>query len=186
MNIVELTDAIAEKAHANQKRWSGEPYIVHPRAVRLTANKWLNEYFNNQEKFSKEHYRIWNFLYLHDLRGVFPVNREDFIDIVEIVSLYHDAEEDQKENGFTIDFLISELAKSDFGKHHTKYFDTIRLALKAITKTEGQDYLEYLKGVKNNKISRIVKLADLEDNLKDLKPGNQRDKYLLAREFLLN
>lgn len=37
MSIVEIAKAFATKKHENQKRWGGEPYIIHPAAVALAV-----------------------------------------------------------------------------------------------------------------------------------------------------
>lgn len=44
----------------------------------------------------------------------------------------------------------------------------------------------YLEGIKGNKFAKIVKLADLEHNLRDLNAGNLRDNYHLCRYYLTN
>ena len=33
MNFVDKAERIARKAHKKQKRWGGEPYIIHPEAI---------------------------------------------------------------------------------------------------------------------------------------------------------
>lgn len=48
-----------------------------------------------------------------------------------------------------------------------------------------ESYLDYLRRVQANHYSWIVKLADLVHNMSDLKPGNMKDKYVLAT-YILN
>ena len=53
-----------------------------------------------------------------------------------------------------------------------------------ISRLDGEDYKDYILQVKKNEIARLVKIQDLKHNLSDLKPGNMRDKYLLALYIL--
>ena len=49
-----------------------------------------------------------------------------------------------------------------------KYFShDIVEAVKLLTKTKDIDYFDYLKKIKNNKLARTVKLADIAHNLSD-------------------
>lgn len=57
-------------------------------------------------------------------------------------------------------------------------------ALIAITRIEGQSYLQHILDCKENPIARVVKQADLADKIGDLKPGSLKDKYELA-QFIL-
>lgn len=183
MTLVDLATKISEDAHEGQfRKNSGLPYIVHPRAVRDKVTSWFNSFLNDDDHFIKGYFEVINFLYCNS-----TLETKEILEALEIVSFYHDGPEDSSEKGFTIDFLISELAKADFGKHSNEFFNSIRAALDAITKRKDkEDYLTYLNRVKENPIARLVKLADLEDNLKDLKPGNMKDKYLLSQWYLLN
>ena len=54
-----------------------------------------------------------------------------------------------------------------------------------LSRKKGQNYLDYLRKIKQHPDAVRVKLADLEHNLSDLEFGTMRDKYLLAREFLV-
>lgn len=56
-------------------------------------------------------------------------------------------------------------------------------AVHAITKVKGESYAVYIQRVAENDIARRVKIADLNHNLKSLKKGSMKDKYLLALEF---
>lgn len=67
------------------------------------------------------------------------------------------------------------------------FYETVIQGVLAITKNPDktkEDYLSYLKRVKDNNLALNVKLADLEHNMSDLKHGNMRDKYTLAVWFL--
>ena len=88
----------------------------------------------------------------------------------KIVALLHDVVEDSN-------ITIKELSKY--------------LAVDCITKKKGQKYQDYLEVVKNNELSRKVKIADLTHNidlsrLKNIteKDIDRRNKYLKAKEFL--
>ena len=95
----------------------------------------------------------------------------------KIVALLHDIVEDTE-------ISLDKLEKMGFG-------DEIVEAVKAITKTKGEEYADYLKRVKNNDIAKDVKLADLAHNsdLSRLKRISIKDikrvqKYTNATHFL--
>ena len=44
--------------------------------------------------------------------------------------------------------------------------------------------LDYLDNIRGDFNARIVKLADLEDNMSDLSPGNLLDKYHLCKYYI--
>lgn len=50
---------------------------------------------------------------------------------------------------------------------------------------ENMSYAEYIFWIRKNEDAIHVKLADLEDNLSDLKSGSMKDKYELAAYILL-
>lgn len=53
----------------------------------------------------------------------------------------------------------------------------------AITKIKGESYAIYIERCAKHVLSRIVKQADLKHNLRGLKKGSMRDKYMLALEY---
>lgn len=99
----------------------------------------------------------------------------------QVVALAHDLEDTSMSEEKFIWTLMTLSNDSDYSK-----FAAIRAALDIMNKFNHKNYLEYIQTAKTNPISRIVKLADLEDNLSDLKPGSLRDKYLLAQYILTN
>ena len=58
-------------------------------------------------------------------------------------------------------------------------------AVEAITKREGEAYVDYLKRVAANNTATLVKVKDIEHNLScNMKKGSMMDKYLLAIQYL--
>lgn len=57
-------------------------------------------------------------------------------------------------------------------------------AIKILTKKKGQSYSEYLKGVKQNKLAKAVKIADMLANLADDPTEKQIKKYSLGLVYL--
>lgn len=85
----------------------------------------------------------------------------------------------------------------DSNKYEIKDFNFLdeeqEEALLLLTHNDSYEYLEYIKRIKQNKISREVKLMDLKDNmnLKRLKKISNNDekrlaKYKMARDMLLS
>jgi (p)ppGpp synthase/HD superfamily hydrolase len=54
-----------------------------------------------------------------------------------------------------------------------------------LTHKKDENYFDYIQRISESGMASTVKVADLEHNISDLKPGCRRDKYLLAREVLL-
>lgn len=88
----------------------------------------------------------------------------------QIVGVLHDVIEDTK-------LTADDLRKAGFSTEIVE-------AIVAISKVEGEDYDVYLKRVINNRLAKVVKLADLTHNLSDLKKGSLRDKYLSTKLLL--
>lgn len=53
-----------------------------------------------------------------------------------------------------------------------------------LTRQEDENYFDYIKRVKKNRVARIVKIYDLIHNLSDLEEGSMKDKYRFAKHFL--
>ena len=71
------------------------------------------------------------------------------------------------------------------------FSEEVLKAVDVITKKKGQDYQTYLNSVKENKLARVVKLADLRHNsdltrLIDIteKDRERKEKYQKAIDFL--
>ena len=102
-----------------------------------------------------------------------PIAVAESLDFEEgqILGLLHDVLEDTK-------VTSNELA-DEFG-------EDIVFKLMVLTKQEGEEYYSYIQRVAAGPhICPHVKLADLEHNLRDLKPGPRKDKYQLARLYLI-
>lgn len=116
----------------------------------------------------KGQYRKSGGLYiLHPLTVAEKFDNEDY----KIVAVLHDTLEDTN-------LTTYELVRDYRPK------DEVLEALEAITKTEGQTYIDFILQVKKNKIATAVKIEDINHNLFDLGNGNLREKYLMALYIL--
>ena len=157
--IIQRADEIAVLAHEGQKCWGGEPYITHPREVEaiLVENR----------------LKLGNYPYPTSNLG------EREMAMLRCVAKLHDVFEDNE--------AYRKMNFGDFVALWPEVTDNYFLVsmwdeLKAITKREdlGEDYVHYIFKVKNRHYAKIVKLADLQHNLSNMKPGSMRDKYMLA------
>lgn len=110
---------------------------------------------------------------LHVLRVMMSVEKMD----ERIVALLHDVVEDSETT-------IEELANEGFSKK-------ILRAVELLTKTEHKTYEDYIQEIKKNELARVVKSADLKDNMNisRLKTLTENDKlrikkYKAAYKFL--
>lgn len=94
------------------------------------------------------------------------------------VALLHDVVEDT-------DITLSDLENAGFPKEVVE-------AVGILTKTKGEDYMEYVRRIKINPIAKKVKLRDLEHNSDPTrlvdgreKSAAQLEKYAKARKLLL-
>lgn len=97
-----------------------------------------------------------------------------------IVALLHDVVEDT-------DYTLEDLGKMGFST-------AVMEALALLTHEAGIPYMEYIEALKDNRLARTVKLADLEHNSDtarldsssmDARTLARLDKYRRAREMLL-
>jgi (p)ppGpp synthase/HD superfamily hydrolase len=110
---------------------------------------------------------------LHVLRVMLSVEKIN----EKIVALLHDVVEDSE-------VTFEELANKGFPKKILK-------AVELLTKTENKPYEDYIQEIKKNELARVVKLADLKDNMNisRLKTLTEYDKlrikkYRAAYKFL--
>ena len=87
------------------------------------------------------------------------------------VALLHDTVEDTK-----MTFPI--MHKLGFSR---EVIDAVAL----LTKRKDQDYLSYIHKIKNNKLARTVKFADMVHNLSDKPSEKQKHKYFEGFKTLL-
>lgn len=86
----------------------------------------------------------------------------------QCVAVLHDVLED---TNLTAEYLLNE----GFG-------EDIVTALKLLTRTPEDDYMEYIHRLKNNPIARAVKLADLRDNMDMTRIPNPTEKDFIRLE----
>ena len=91
-------------------------------------------------------------------------------DLEKTVAWLHDVVED------TAVSLVS-LAKRGMSEH-------VIIAVAALTRGDRETYLAYILRVKKTETALAVKLADLQHNMRDLRSGSLRDKYIMAVHIL--
>lgn len=87
----------------------------------------------------------------------------------QVVAYLHDVVEDTE---LTLKDLRS------FG-----FSETQLMAIDSVTERKGESYLDFILRAKENKIGRAVKIADIQDNLRDLVGEvnkSRKEKYILA------
>jgi len=140
---VYLALEIASYAHRNQKRLNGEMYISHPLNV-LDSYRYLIGIDGSM--FSTD----TDVLYKYGIP----------FDGVQEVCLLHDVLEDTEITLSQIEELYN---TNGFERFFNLY---IKEALLLITHIKEEDYMVYINKLIKNPISSIVKMMDLESNLK--------------------
>lgn len=92
-------------------------------------------------------------------------------DELKIIAWLHDVLED---TNITVDYL---------DKH---FSSDITNSIIALTRRKTENYKEFILRCSKNINARLVKIADLKDNLSNLKEGSMKDKYRLALYILEN
>ena len=114
---------------------------------------------------------------------------EDYIKHPEKVASFVNSDE-EKAVAYLHDVIEdTELTLEDLREYG--FSEEVLEAVDVITKKKGQDYQTYLNSVKENKLARVVKLADLRHN-SDLtrliniteKDIERKEKYQKAIDFL--
>ena len=143
---VYLAMEIMEYAHRNQKRENGEDYAEHPSRV-------LGNYRNLVGIKPHDFFCIdKDMMYHHGIP----------YDGVQEVCLLHDVVEDTE---LTLNDVRDIYVECGFEKYFDMY---IKDALERITHDKAVDYGEYIKICLKNPISALVKMIDMEDNLRIL------------------
>ena len=114
---------------------------------------------------------------------------EDYIKHPEKVASFVNSDE-EKAVAYLHDVIEdTELTLEDLREYG--FSEEVLEAVDVITKKKGQDYQTYLNSVKENKLARVVKLADLRHNsdltrLIDIteKDRERKEKYQKAIDFL--
>lgn len=148
----------ATAAHVGQVRKNTNlPYITHPIAV---ANIIIEKYPENSPFYPVAY--IPNFTFK-----------------ATAVALLHDVAEDTK---VSLSDILVELKRLNISRDDR---ESIIWNVELLTKNKSNfDIIDYLTNIRKSVVATAVKLADLEHNMSDLKPGNLLDKYRLCREYL--
>jgi len=87
-------------------------------------------------------------------------------DVERAIGWTHDVEEDS-------DFSIIDLLRRGLPQ-------VVVGTVSILSRGVNADYADYILRIRGNKLATKVKIADLKDNLQDLKKGSLRDKYELS------
>ncbi len=87
--------------------------------------------------------------------------------------------------GFGHDIVESNVMVSTTVLRNCGVHPEVIQAIYTLTKRPGQDYMDYLMGVKLNSIALKVKIADILSNLSDHPTEKQIKKYGAALKFLM-
>jgi (p)ppGpp synthase/HD superfamily hydrolase len=187
MNITTLAFEIANTQHKGQFRKDNiTPYIEHPHQVVNILTRHLTSEWNQREAALDPKWQEKNILglplhfmyvgvtaaeyiatgWLHDVIEDCDITKENLIN--SFLQFAREGEDKTREEIIT--FTI-------------KWFNVID-AVELLSKKPGQNYISYLKGIKDNQLAKLVKLADLKHNMSDLKPGNLLEKYQISEWFL--
>lgn len=160
---VYLAMEIMEYAHRNQKRENGEDYANHPARCLTTYRELIGIGPDGDRVMDKD---------------IMIKNRVPF-DGVQEVCLLHDVVEDTE---LTLNDVRDIYVECGFEKYFDMY---IKDALERITHNKSVDYGEYIKICLKNPISALVKMIDMEDNLRllDLIKYDE-ERYLRAQGYL--
>ena len=143
---VYLAMEIMEYAHRNQKRENGEDYANHPARCLTTYRELIGIGPDGDRVMDKD------LLYQNSVP----------FDGVQEVCLLHDVVEDTE---LTLNDVRDIYAECGFETYFVMY---IKDALERITHDKAVDYAEYIKICLKNPISALVKMIDMEDNLRIL------------------
>ncbi len=141
--VIELSRAIAEKAHFTQLDKTGQPYIGHPARVAANARNYI-EHFHIEEQVTLG--AVESAAWLHD--------------VIEDSGDYGDqiTEDDLRQAGIPDIVVDAVLLLTDDQRVPDTLSGLERRAKKVQLK------LDYYARINANEVARIVKLADLADN----------------------
>jgi len=106
------------------------------------------------------------------------------VNVVKAIALLHDVGENCGINEVQ---LYGFLCHYSTGITARKYINRVVNAVSVLTRKKDQSYAQYIAFIANATwcaAATAVKLADLQHNLSDHKPGARRDKYELAVALL--
>lgn len=137
------------------------------KALKIVATAFENDYGKGEQPY------IMHLLYvMHKVKHLG--------EIAMICALFHDLIEDKSDKGYTYDYLISQ-----------GFSGEIIHILSLLTHKKNEEYMDYIKKISLNPISKAIKIADLEHNskvsrLKGLrkKDFDRLEKYCIAYQYL--
>lgn len=78
----------------------------------------------------------------------------------------------------------TDITFADIGPQFDHMGPAIMYYLDLLTKRPDEHYVDYIERLAQDRRACLIKLADLKDNMSDLKDGQRKDKYELTRLYL--
>lgn len=119
---------------------------------------------------SKAHHGESDTAIMHPLRVMIALHRDGWQETVLIAGVLHDTLED---TNVTVDSLV-----------RAGFAHDVIVALEHLTRRKNEEYFAYIERLRGNWIAKVVKLADLRDNLDRDPPESLRHRYLKALGIL--
>ncbi len=169
--LLEMAKRKAMEAHKGQKRrGGGDVYNEHILPVAKAATNYLENNHNGHKialKFADLILKPYHYhkIILETTLDEAPINEQ-----IIAAAYLHDVEEDT-------DHKIDEFP------------NITRQLVRLLTKQPTDNYYTYLMRIMDHPLiefATIIKLADLENNMKTTEEGPQKDKYRLAQHILKN
>lgn len=129
-----------------------------------SAIQFMKEVHSGQLRIDGDEY------YTHPLRVAEMLNEKGYDEYIQIVGLFHDLLEDTD-------------ATEDQIKWYGGFFgESVLEAVKLLTKPNKYEMKSYIEGIKNNRMAKLVKLADRIHNLQCAVVANEKFKRKYIKE----
>lgn len=170
--LLEMAKQKAMKAHKGQKRkiGGGDYYNEHILPVAKAVSYYLENNHNHHRVVTHYADLVLKPYHHHKIIIATPLDESPISEQIISAAYLHDVIEDTQE---TID----------------EFPIITRQLVQLLTKQPGDNYYTFIIRIMDSPLvefATIIKLADIENNMKTLEEGQLKDKYRLARHILKN
>lgn len=170
--LLEMAKQKAMKAHKGQKRkiGGGDYYNEHVLPVAKTVSYYLENNHNYHKIATHFADLVLKPYHHHKITLSTPLDEAPIAEQIIAAAYLHDVLEDTSETIDEFPIITKQLVQ-------------------LLTKQPGDNYYTFLMRIMDSPLveyATIIKLADIENNMKTLDEGQMKDKYRLARHILKN